>query len=576
MKKILFALLVALLATVSMRGEIVATFEYVPGVYHPAVIPLPLYSNGVSVSLYGSLSPMGLIISEYISFSSSVGPMTKIVFEGYSGSALSGSDGSVTSGFWSGHCEEIFFSGSGQARRIIVYVDDSGSGGGDDPGESLTLCDLSTVEDGTTITFNRELVTLWQAGNYLYVKDRLTDCFGLIYGPVNQTYNHGDVIPAGWTARKMTYGGEPEFGHPDDFAPSVNHVEVTPEEITAEDVNHDYWAHYVVLKNVKVSEDGSVLIDENGNEISYYTRTFNVELPTGLDQPIDVYGIVGSYKPSGGNVIYQILPINFSGIPIPECVCCLQDLLDLYPHNQPVDFECPLIVIYQGGNYLYFKDTCGQYGLMYSGTIGGPFVNGDSIIGPAYWTTYQGAVQLGTRTQWQLLGHGPAVQPEVAFIEEMSWDQVHSYVRFEGVKIVTDEDGKTYIENEWGDRLLIFNRFNIEIPGPEYPIAPPRNPYDLNNDGEMNIADLNVIIDFILQGKIEYDWFITPQTDDGEMRWNVTGFLALYRNELEFFPVEITSAGGTLRIVGDLNGDNELNIADVNELIIAILNNTPI
>ena len=132
------------------------------------------------------------------------------------------------------------------------------------------------------------------------------------------------------------------------------------------------------------------------------------------------------------------------------------------------------------------------------------------------------------------------------------------------------------VENEWGDRLLIFNRFNIEIPGPEYPIAPPRNPYDLNNDGEMNIADLNYIIDFILQGRIEYDWFLTPQADDGEMRWNVTGFLALYRNELEFFPVEITSAGGTLRIVGDLNGDNELNIADVNELIIAILNNTPI
>ena len=567
MKRILSALLVALLATVSMMGEIVATFEYTPGVYYPAVIPLPLYSNGVQASLYGSLSPMGLVITQYISFSSSVGPMTKIVFEGYSGSAMSGSDGSTMSGFWTGHQDLITFSGSGTAHRIVVYVDDSGSGGGDD---SVTLCDLSTLEDGTTVTFNRELVTLWQAGNYLYVKDRETDCFGLIYGAVNQAYRQGDVIPAGWTAKKMTYSGEPELTQLDGFKPSVGHVQVEPEVITAEDMNHDHWAHFVVLKNVMVSEDGTVLFDEDGNEISCYTRTFGVELPTGLNHPIDVCGIVAAYKPSGGSVIYQLLPTNSDGIPIPEFICCLQDLLDLYPQNQLVEFECPLIVVHQGGNYLYFKDTCGQFGLMYSGAVGGPYVNGDSIIGPAYWTTYQGAVQLCTGTQWQLLGHGPAVQPDVAFIEEMSVDQVHSYVRFEGVKIVTDEDGKTYIENEWGDRLMIYNRFNIEIPGPEYPIAPPRNPYDTNNDGEVNLADINYVINLILQGKIEYDWILTPQPD-GEMRWNASGFLALYRNELEFYPLEIVSAGSELHIVGDVNNDNELNIADINALIAEIL-----
>ena len=562
MKKIILLFVLLLATVVSARAERVVVFEG-DNAYHLTVIPLPVYEDGVTLLIYGTVRPEGLFMygDHASSLSTESGTITSVVFERVGSTSFSFSNGNYYSDgsncYWSGNSSYVSFVPSQNvvARRIVVTIDDSGNN--DDPTGSISLCDLLDVEDGTTVSFDRQLVVLWQAGRYLYVKDMLTDCFGLIYGSINQTYQQGDVIPAGWTARKRTYGGEPELGYPEDFAPSESHVEVTPEEITAEDVNHDHWAHYVVLKNVMVSEDGTVLIDENGNEISYYNRTFGVELPIGQDHPIDVYGIVGSYKPSNGDVIYQLLPTSFFGIPIPEYICCLQDLLKLYPQYQYVDFECPLIVIYQGGNYLYFKDTCEQYGLIYGGAVGGPFENGDRIIGSAYWTTYQQVPQLGIRDPWRLVGHGPAVQPEVACIEDMNWDQVHSYVRFEGVKIVTDEDDKTYIEDESGNRMPIYNRFNVSLPTPER-VYPP-----CYWSGEITIADVNFLIDVIISHTGMIDW-------DGT--YDMNGFIEVYYGTVEFTPTEIIFHGDAKDYsICDLNSDGEINIADVNDLINIIL-----
>jgi hypothetical protein len=203
------------------------------------------------------------------------------------------------------------------------------------------------------------------------------------------------------------------------------------------------------------------------------------------------------------------------------------------------------------------------------GIVDGQFVNGDTIEGVARMGEYQKHRQLIAVKDWVKVGHGQPVVPEdVGCIEELSQDMCHWYIRLENVDIVT-EDGTTYIEDECGS-LLLFNKFSIEIPGPELPIAPPRNPYDLNNDGEVNIADINCLIDMILTGRIDYDWTWTPQ-GDGTMKWNVTGFLTVYSGQLELYPIEITPASGDIHLVGDLNLDGELNIADLNALIDKII-----
>ena len=66
------------------------------------------------------------------------------------------------------------------------------------------------------------------------------------------------------------------------------------------------------------------------------------------------------------------------------------------------------------------------------------------------------------------------------------------------------------------------------------PEPQPYNPFDINGDGEVNIADVNMLIDIILND-------IVNTRDDGS-------------------------------IVGDVNADGEVNIADVNMLIDYILN----
>ena len=405
------------------------------------------------------------------------------------------------------------------------------------------------------ITFDYDATVILQSSNYLYAKDETG--YGLIFGNVGQTYNHGDVIPAGFGGKVTYYDGWPELAQPlSGFQPPIAQVEVVPEEVTIPQVGPALWAHYVIIKNVIVDKEKGVIRDENGNELPIYIRPGLPFTYPDETQRIDIRGIVTAYK---GN--FQLLVWDLDDQdPIP--VHCLQDAYNL--ENPDATFKIKLVVIYQNGVNLYAQDLCEDYILMY-GNIGGEFVNGDTIEGLAHWGTYQNQRQLVPVGDWAKVGHGLPVEPEDAgCTEEVSQDMCHWYVRFENVEIVT-EDGKTYIEDEC-DRLLMYNKFNIEIPGPEFPIAPPSNPYDLNHDGEVTIADLNCLIDMILSGKIDYDWIWT-QEDDGEMKWNVSGFLAVFNNQLELYPVEITSAGGATHIIGDLNFDGELNVADVNALV---------
>ena len=405
------------------------------------------------------------------------------------------------------------------------------------------------------ITFDYDATVILQSSNYLYAKDETG--YGLIFGNVGQTYNHGDVIPAGFGGKVTYYDGWPELAQPlSGFQPPIAQVEVVPEEVTIPQVGPALWAHYVIIKNLIVDKEKGVIRDENGNELPIYIRPGLPFTYPDETQRIDIRGIVTAYK---GN--FQLLVWDLDDQdPIP--VHCLQDAYNL--ENPDATFKIKLVVIYQNGVNLYAQDLCEDYILMY-GNIGGEFVNGDTIEGLAHWGTYQNQRQLVPVGDWVKVGHGLPVEPEDAgCTEEVSQDMCHWYVRFENVEIVT-EDGKTYIEDEC-DRLLMYNKFNIEIPGPELPIAPPSNPYDLNHDGEVTIADLNCLIDMILSGKIDYDWIWT-QEDDGEMKWNVSGFLTVFNNQLELYPVEITSAGGATHIIGDLNFDGELNVADVNALV---------
>lgn len=404
----------------------------------------------------------------------------------------------------------------------LLPVDLERIGGG---GDEVGFGDLTNIDDNTEVTMGYEITILGQQGSYLYAMDETG--FGLIYGSAGQTYAFGDVAPAGFTAKKTTWDGEPELQSPAGLKPATRNIgaNLTPNSITPAQVGHDIWGQYVVLMGVTI-DTGAKTLNKNGESCSYYDR-FGVDMPTD-GQPHDVYGIVASYG-KAPNTVYQILPISIDEPPVPDTtkpdVRYLNELYQL-PKGKVAHFTMPLTTIFQSKEKrdLYIIDAIGQHGLVY-GDVDGTFVNGDYVNdAEASWTTYNDNPQLSpVGTTFVPAGHGTAVAPEIMPIEEVSQDMVHHYLGFENVNIVERvESDRTnyYIVDETGE-LMLFDRYNI------------------------GIADYD-------QTKTHY----------------IEGFLTVYRGTLELYPIPVTTSAYPR---GDVNGDGEVTIADVNALLQIIL-----
>ena len=380
--------------------------------------------------------------------------------------------------------------------------------------------DMFNTADNTNVTFTYPSIVLWQSGINMYVKDDTG--YGLVYQSTGQTYQIGDIIPAGFSGVKTTYNNHPELQSPKGFQAATQFVDLAPEIITPNQVDDAHWAHYVLLKNVTVAVDGTggTFTDANGNSCTYFNNTFNVAPPT--DGGVhDVYGIVAAYRE-----VFQILPISYDEAPPREGPTDVASIEELYGLQQGKlgHFTTPLTAIYQNGPNLYVEDYMGSYSLVY-GTLNETFENGDYILdAEASWTLYQNNKQmLPVPTTFVKFGHASPVEPQIMPIEEVMTDMVHWYLGFEDVNIVlpTGEETNIMMVDETGS-MILFDKFNVMEEGATY---------------------------------------------DG--KYYVEGFLTVYRDALEFYPILIK--GGLEPVRGDVNGDGEVNIADVNCVIDVIL-----
>lgn len=421
---------------------------------------------------------------------------------------------------------------------------------------SVCLGDLEAMDNNEHLVFDHEATVLYQNGNYLYLRDECDGVigYGLIYGNTGQTYSTGDIIPPGWGGTKTTYDGHAELMNLTGFKPAIRNESIQPEVISIPQVGEDYWAHYVLIQGVYIDKERQLVIDQQGNSCPYYPQ-----LPQEIDpiELLDVVAIVTSFRDE--YQLFIIVEQTFPPLPLPV-ICCLEDLY-MFNKGQVAQFECPLTAIYQMGNYLYVKDSCDAYGLIYGANAGGPFMNGDQIKGCASWTVYSGTKQLANYGEWSKTGETEPVEPEVMPIEELSLDMVHWFVKLENVTLGGDEY-EPLIEDETGS-VLIFNKFNVDIIE-DYGYGGEMSP-DPNMDNEVNIADINCIIDRILKGQT------TPEWVGGDGTYDVIGFVSVYRDTIEIIPIKIVHHGGRYVLIGDVSGDGELNIADVNVIIDLIL-----
>ena len=110
------------------------------------------------------------------------------------------------------------------------------------------LFDIATNASGTTVAIKNDAIVLGQQGKYLYLKDAAEVGYGLAYGACGQTYQPGDVIPAGFGGPTKIYDMEPELYEPlTNFLPAKSNIggqaalEVAAEVITISQVGHETW-----------------------------------------------------------------------------------------------------------------------------------------------------------------------------------------------------------------------------------------------------------------------------------------------------------------------------------------------
>lgn len=393
--------------------------------------------------------------------------------------------------------------------------------------EGVTIAEYQNLANDAEATFRNPVTVLAQGGSNLWVKDNTG--YMLVYGSVGKSYEQGDVIPAGFSGTKVTYNGEPELKNPKGFKAPSGKEAVTPEELalTADNISHANFGHYVLVKGATINTSALTITDAAGNTVPYFNN-MAAQLPKDLTKKYNVYAIVGShYNGTTKKVDYQLLPVNVTfedGTALP--VDPVADINALYGLSTGVKgmISAELSVIYQNGSYMWVKDA-NTYGLVY-GYLTNKFVNGDKIKNlVAHWVTYDGYKEIIPVDESAVKsGEGAPVEAQEMALEDVSLDMMHQYITVPGVALTATETAGTYTGNDGTVDLQVFNKFANDVKIPE------------------NLA-----------GK----------------KFRITGFVAKYKTQLQFIPVEVKDeAAGTL---GDINGDGEINVSDVTTLINKIL-----
>ena len=255
--------------------------------------------------------------------------------------------------------------------------------------------------DDTYVQFTNTVNVLAHNSKNLYVKDETGYAF--IYGDVlnGKTYKNGDVIPAGFTGKKVTYNGQPELScYPTDgFQAASGNSPIDPETITTAQVSEALFGHYVMIKGAKVSYENKTITDAAGSA-QVRTGMSGYGSSTDATKEFDVIAIIGTTK-DGDNIIPVVLPVKLveagtgggggdivDGMSIAE----FQQAAD----NAVVTFKNPVTVQAVSGSRMFVKDETGY--MLIFGNTGKTYAQGNVI--PAGFsgtkTTYDGEPELKT------------------------------------------------------------------------------------------------------------------------------------------------------------------------------------
>lgn len=390
----------------------------------------------------------------------------------------------------------------------------------------------AALDNNTVAMFNNPVNVTFANGKNVYVRDA-TGYMCIFGDEVTGKYSNGDVIPAGFAGKKTIYNTGLEMASPlTGFVAATTTTTVDPEEVTFANFNEQPVWKYVIIKDAMISEvnNKNVTLTDGSATIAAYNQ-FSVTVPNDHSIAYDVIGIVTSYQ---GNLQLYLVEI-VDNTPLSTYVDNIAGLLGLEQGVNAI-FSNPVTAVYHSGNQLYIKDNNDDFMLVY-GHLNNTYNNGDQLAGIAgSWTIYNGLTEMVPIADY--FGEatpGTPVQPETIAIEEISQDLIHHYLRIENATISAIEgDTRNFtLADETGDLIMRLN-FN-----------------------EVTIGE-------------DFDFNAT---------YNVEGFLAYYKKndgtveQLQFYPNLIDKVGGTVVVVGDVDGDGVVTAGDITALYNFLLNN---
>ena len=334
------------------------------------------------------------------------------------------------------------------------------------PVEVANIAEYLTKDDNAVVKFTNPVTAVYQSGSYLYVKD--DSGVALIYGSVGQTYENGDVIPAGFFGTKQYYNGIYEL----DAAVSDGSFNASTEKVTpivaAEKKLADITAanvhQYVFLKGVTYDATNKKFTDADGGELAVYNRFNGITLPTNGEY--DVYGFIAVYQKTADDPqTIQIYPTEFVS---KKTVANVAEFKAL-GKGGIAKFNCPLTVtaVYKTTNNkvnYYVQDEDGD-GIVIFGAIADlPEYEKTDIIPAGFTGTYAEYNGLPEIIDCEGLAEATETGTIVAAgcgVEDLATDQICKVVELQGTEILDISGSNFNIKDETGT-VAAYNKNSLK------------------------------------------------------------------------------------------------------------------
>lgn len=338
-----------------------------------------------------------------------------------------------------------------------------------EPTGITTYAEYEAAVEGAVLKFNATVTAVYQSGNYLYAVFDSKPI--LIYGSVGQTYENGDVVPAGFYGTKTNYNGVIELStaagagySKESFQASTSKVDpieptvVTVEGVSAEGVATSLQNAYLRFEKVTLDADAKTIKDANGTATFPVYTTLSA-LPASGEYTIT--GFMSTYKTTN-----QFLPVEFKSEITVDDVKSFKALEEgsIAKFNNPVT----VVAVYETEKYRTCYVVDASAGMMIYGAIGEDYPEykaGDVI--PAGFSgtvdTYQGNIQMTSPEGLAASTENAPATPTVTLVEEVAQDMAGQYVRIESANVAVTSGKNLTITDATGD-IAGYNRFSVTTP----------------------------------------------------------------------------------------------------------------